>query len=271
VTSPEQFFSKGRSTAGRYLALLALSSSSLSSSSSPSPRPHPRLPRPSAHRLPFPASAWKPSPRCARRCICEQCLRSPDAVADARRRAAPREITRLSCSGRPLRSFSTCKHATGATSFDVQKLTCCDPKLQKRKRRTRDEKERQRETEREREREREREGEEGREGRRERKKKEERERERERERQGGGRDGRRMDVTRRTYYYLGVQRRHGPSGLSVSQRRNYIFLATTASRRASSTRRTRTDFLFRRCLCWPRAPRCQSGRFSSKYNYFSYN
>lgn len=55
-----------------------------------------------------------------------------------------------------------------------------------------------------------------------------------------------MDVTRRTYYYLGVQRRCvAPSGLSVSQRRNYIFLATTASRRASSTRRTGTDFLFR--------------------------
>lgn len=61
----------------------------------------------------------------------------------------------------------------------------------------------------------------------------------EREREAGGRDGRRMDVTRRTYYYLGVQRRRGPSGLSVSQRRNYIFLATTASRRASSTRRER--------------------------------
>lgn len=140
-------------------------------------------------------------------CICERCLRSPAAT--------PREITRLSCSGSPLRSFSTCKHATGATSFDVQKLTCSDPKLRK----------------------------EGRRG----------SRNRLKEGAEGGERWTRMDVTRRTYYYLGVQRRCGLSGLSVSQRRNYIFLATTASRRASSTRRTGTDFLFRRCLCWPRA------------------
>lgn len=174
MTSPEQFFSKGAPPAAS----------------------------------PFYPSPPRPLPRTVAppRCICERCLRSPAA--------APREITRLSCSGSPLRSFSTCKHATGATSFDVQKLTCCDPKLRKRRW---DGEERV-----------------------------------ERGCEGGGR-WTRMDVTRRTYYYLGVQRRCGPSGLSVSQRRNYIFLATTASRRASSTRRTGTDFLFRRCLCWPRA------------------